>query len=47
MPDKTIEVPLLTAKMLCDLILKWLDEPEHKEWLEKEYPDSNQNGRDM
>ena len=35
MPNKKIKVPPLTAKMLCDLILKWLDEPEHQKWLEQ------------
>ena len=31
-----IEVPEITAKLLCDLILKWLENPEHKESLMKE-----------
>lgn len=32
-----IEVPTTTAKLLCDLILKWLENPEHKESLMKEF----------
>ena len=31
-----IEVPEITAKLLCNLILKWLENPEHKESLMKE-----------
>lgn len=38
MTNKKIQVPPLTAKMFCDLVLKWLEEPEHREWLEREYP---------
>ena len=31
-----IEVPETTAKLLCDLIMKWLENSENKESLMKE-----------
>lgn len=31
-----IEVPETTAKLLCDLILKWLENPENKAYIMKE-----------
>lgn len=47
MAKKTIEVPPLTAKMICNLVLKWLEEPEHKEWLEKNISSEGEhNGND-
>ena len=31
-----IEVPETTAKLLCDLILKWLENPENKAYIMEE-----------
>ncbi len=42
MAKKTIEVPSLVAKQFCDMVLKWLEKPENKEWLEREYPNLKQ-----